>query len=48
LDRYYIPTRYPNGTPDAVPAQLYDAADSRETIQMAETVVTLVARKIEI
>ena len=44
---HYIPTRYPNGVPDGVPAQLYDADESRETIQMAETVVNLVASKIE-
>ena len=48
LDRYCIPTRYPNGVPDGVPAELYDADESQETIQMAETVLKLVACKIEI
>ncbi len=48
LDRYYIPTRYPNGVPDGVPAELYDADESGETIQSAETVLSLVARKIQV
>ena len=30
LDGYYIPTRYPNGLPDSIPAEVYtrDAAES--------------------
>jgi HEPN domain-containing protein len=43
LDAYYIPTRYPNGLPDGIPADLYteDAANGavslwRETVEFVE------------
>ncbi|GEM_PF-66663 len=46
LDRLYIATRYPNGLPDGVPAQVYRVDEARTAIQLAETTVTLVERKI--
>ncbi len=46
LDRYYLPTRYPNGLPGGVPAQVYHADEAQEAIQLAEKVVTLAAAKI--
>jgi HEPN domain-containing protein/predicted nucleotidyltransferase len=46
LDRYYIPTRYPNGIPGGVPAQVYQADEAQEAIQLAERTVSLVASKI--
>jgi HEPN domain-containing protein len=33
LDRFYIPTRYPNGLPDLIPAEAYAREDSDECIQ---------------
>jgi HEPN domain-containing protein len=35
LDRYYIPTRYPNGLPDLTPEKTYSAADSKQAIESA-------------
>ena len=46
LDRYYIPTRYPNGLPGGIPAQAYSADDARNALQLAEKAVALVASKI--
>lgn len=46
LDRYYIPTRYPNGLPGGVPAKTYKADEAKAALQMADTVVSLVASKI--
>ncbi len=47
LDRYYVPTRYPNGLPGGVPAQVYQADEAQEALQLAEKVVTLAASKIK-
>lgn len=36
LDKFYIPTRYPNGLPDLTPSQVYNASDSQQAIEKAE------------
>lgn len=36
LDRYYIPTRYPNGLPDLTPGQNYLKQDGQQAIAQAE------------
>ncbi len=36
MDRYYIPTRYPNGLPDLTPGESYFAADARSAIELGE------------
>lgn len=35
LDKYYIPTRYPNGLPDLTPAQSYGAEDAKMAMERA-------------
>lgn len=40
LDKFYIPTRYPNGLPDLTPGQVYRREDARSGI---ETGLMLVA-----
>jgi HEPN domain-containing protein len=35
LDRFYIPTRYPNGLPDLTPGQVYVSDDSLQGIEKA-------------
>lgn len=35
LDKFYIPTRYPNGLPDLTPGQVYLREDARSGIDMA-------------
>ena len=35
LDKFYIPTRYPNGLPDLTPGQVYSSQDSKEAIEKA-------------
>ena len=39
LDKYYIPTRYPNGLPGGLPFEAFDEADASKAIGMAERVV---------
>lgn len=36
LDRFYIPTRSPNGLPDLTPGQVYRREDAQNAIELAE------------
>ncbi len=36
VDAYYIPTRYPNGLPDSIPARVYTRPVAVETLRMAD------------
>ncbi|MEW6718155.1 MAG: HEPN domain-containing protein [Chloroflexota bacterium] len=47
LDSYYIPTRYPNGLPDNIPARVYTRHSAEETLCMADLVLNLVRKKLE-
>ncbi len=47
LDKYYIPTRYPNGLPGGVPYEAYDEDDAKKAIGMAARVVEYVGAAIE-
>jgi HEPN domain-containing protein len=40
LDRYYIPTRYPNGLPDLTPGASYFQRDATRAIQTAQFIVS--------
>ncbi len=42
LDRFYVPTRYPNGLPELTPAEAYLEEDAVLCIQLATEVVTAV------
>lgn len=35
LDGYYIPTRYPNGLPDGIPAEVYTKDAARGAVSLA-------------
>ena len=39
LDGYYIPTRYPNGLPDGIPAQVYNRKSAEDALQLVEKTV---------
>ena len=41
LDKFYIPTRYPNGLPDLTPGQSYFADDAGQALDQATFFVTL-------
>lgn len=47
LDGYYIPTRYPNGLPDGVPADVFTLKDAQHAREMCQKIMTLVSQKIE-
>jgi len=46
LDRFYIPTRYPNGFDYGKPADYYTEADSRQAIGCAEAVLRFCADRL--
>jgi HEPN domain-containing protein len=39
LDGYYIPTRYPNGLPDGIPAEVYTHEAAAGAVSLAEDAV---------
>jgi HEPN domain-containing protein len=39
LDGFYIPTRYPNGLPDGIPADVYTEQAARDAVDLAGNVV---------
>ncbi|MDN5331846.1 MAG: hypothetical protein PWP45_1071 [Tepidanaerobacteraceae bacterium] len=42
LDGYYIPTRYPNGLPDGIPAKVYNREIATKAVELAEDAVSTV------
>jgi HEPN domain-containing protein len=47
LDKYYIPTRYPNGLPGGVPSRYFDdPKEGREAMELAKRVIELVEKKM--
>jgi HEPN domain-containing protein len=42
LDRYYIPTRYPNGIASGTPAETYGAKDAETAVGLSEQVLRFV------
>ena len=47
LDKYYIPTRYPNGLPGGVPSRYFDdPKEAEEAMELAKSVIELAERKI--
>ncbi|MCR4440306.1 MAG: HEPN domain-containing protein [bacterium] len=42
LDGYYVPTRYPNGLPDGIPAKVYTKTAAHNAVDMAGEAVDMV------
>jgi HEPN domain-containing protein len=48
LDRYYIPTRYPNGLPGGIPSRYFDdPREAKEAMQLAKNAIDLIEKKLE-
>lgn len=47
LDKYYIPTRYPNGLPGGIPSRAYTAEDARLALASATRVLEGVASRLK-
>jgi len=46
LDKYYIPTRYPDALPGAIPSEAYDESDANKAISLAEKLICFVNSKL--
>ncbi|MEA3375241.1 MAG: HEPN domain-containing protein [Chloroflexota bacterium] len=46
LDGYYVPTRYPNGLPDGIPADVYTHQAAQDALALAEDAVSFVAGRL--
>lgn len=42
LDRYYIPTRYPNGFPAGAPMDFYDKPTAEEAVNLAQQILDFI------
>lgn len=47
LDRFYIPTRYPDALPDGTPHDVYGVEDAEEAIEKSEQVREMVAERLD-
>ena len=39
LDQYYIPTRYPNGLPDGIPADVFTRAQAEGAVAGTQRII---------
>ena len=47
LDKYYIPTRYPNGLPGGIPSRYFDdPTEAEEAMKLSKEVIELIEKKI--
>jgi HEPN domain-containing protein len=47
LDKYYVPTRYPNGLPGGVPSRYFDdPKEAEEAMELAKSLIKFVEKKI--
>jgi HEPN domain-containing protein len=47
LDGYYIPTRYPNGLPDGIPADVFTKQAANQAVEFAKEAVEFVGGLIQ-
>ncbi|MEW6541115.1 MAG: HEPN domain-containing protein [Bacillota bacterium] len=48
LDGYYIPTRYPNGLPDSIPAKVYTGKAAQEAVALARKAAQFVRQRLDL
>jgi len=46
LDAFYVPTRYPNGLPDSIPARVFGQDAAREAVRLADAIVVFVRSRL--
>ncbi|HHW15152.1 MAG TPA: HEPN domain-containing protein [Firmicutes bacterium] len=45
LDKYYIPTRYPDSLPGGIPAEAFEKEDAERAIGVAEHIISTVKQR---
>jgi HEPN domain-containing protein len=48
LEKYYIPTRYPDALPGAIPSEAFDDNDANSAISMASKIIAFIQSKLGI
>lgn len=48
LDRFYIPTRYPNGLPGGIPAEAFFYEDAQQALSLAERALLFVKERLHL
>ena len=46
LDKFYVPTRYPNGLPGGIPAEVFSADDANGAVSLAAEVIAAVDARL--
>lgn len=47
LDRYYIPTRYPDALPEGSPVEAFGPEDAEDALRRSERIITAVRKALE-
>jgi HEPN domain-containing protein len=47
LDKYYVPTRYPNALPGGIPSESFDKADAERAISLEGKIINFIKSKTE-
>ena len=47
LDKFYIPTRYPNGLPGGTPSKAFDRDDAEKALDTAQRAMTFIADRLD-
>lgn len=45
MDKYYIPTRYPNALPGGIPKEVFDEEDAKKAVSLAEEIIKFIGEK---
>lgn len=46
LDKFYVPTRYPNGLPGGIPSAAYSEEEARRAMGWAESIICAVGSRV--
>ena len=47
LDKYYIPTRYPNGLPGGIPSDVFQAKDAKDAHSSCKRIIIFISNKMQ-
>jgi len=48
LDKYYIPTRYPNSLPGGIPSDVFDSTDAERALSIAQKIINFIGSKVKL
>ena len=47
MDKFYIPTRYPNGLPGGLPSEAYSEPEARQAMSWTAEIIQAVGSRLE-